>query len=401
MDKRTLGVLSAGFLTTLTAYAIRYGYGIILPEMLLTLAISKTEAGVIFASYFITYTLFAPVLGLLSDRYNARVFLSSFVATLGLGTLLMSYSSSTLNASLFFTIAGIGSSACWAPVMALIGRSVSDRRRGMALAFSDGSAYGIIFSGTAIPLIVVAYDWKMGWMSLGGLAFLVAVINLLLVRDPVNKSGIQKINVARHTQEPIRTIYSRLLRDTKFWLIAIAYMMVSFSILIPFTFLTTYAVHELSLPYKTAGMLITIIGVMGIAGKLSLGTLSDKVGRIRVMMLCSVLIAAGSLGMAYSQSLLTLMPFTIIFGIGYGAVWPIYAAAASDYFSKETSGSIIGLWSLYVGIGSIVSPVVAGRLGDSTGTLSWSFILGMASAAISLFLLIPIYMGLWRPTKRT
>ncbi|GAG60257.1 unnamed protein product, partial [marine sediment metagenome] len=66
----------------------------LLPEMLPSLGISKAEAGVIFASYFVAYTVFSPVLGLLADRYNVRVLLTLFAVILGAGAFLMTYSSS-------------------------------------------------------------------------------------------------------------------------------------------------------------------------------------------------------------------------------------------------------------------------------------------------------------------
>jgi len=374
------------------AYAIRYSYGVLLPEMLPSLAMSKTEAGVIYASYFIAYTVFSPVLGLLADRYDVRVLLTVFSAFLGGGAFLMAYSSSIVQASLFFALAGIGASACWAPVVTLAQRWASDKRRGMTLAFIDvGSSIGVIWSGTVVPLIAVAYSWRTGWMSLGGLAFLLVVINFFMVRNrPAGQTSNSYPGAGRLTDESVRATYSRLLRDTRFWLIGLAYLLTGFSIIIPFTFLSTYAVQELAFSYEAATRLITVIGITAIVGKLVLGPYSDKIGRIKVMMLCAILIAVGSLGMAYSRGwMLTLV--TAIFGLGYGTAWSMYAASASDYFSKELAGSIVGLWTVYLGIGSILAPVIAGWIADTTGTLAWSFILAMAAAVISLFLLLPVW----------
>lgn len=366
--------------------------------MLPSLGISKAEAGVIFASYFVAYTVFSPVLGLLADRYNVRVLLTLFAVILGAGAFLMTYSSSLVAASLFFALAGIGSSACWAPVIALAQRWVGTRRRGMVLAFIDvGSSLGIIVSSAAMPLLVAAYSWRMGWVSLGVLAFLLAAINFLLVRSyPVDKSSLGHPKLGQHTGEPLSVTYGRLLGDIRFWLIGLSYLFIGFSILIPFTFLSTYAVQELMLPYEVAVRLITVIGIGAVVGKMVLGPFSDTVGRIRVMMLCTVLIAVGSLGMAYNQGFLILILFTAIFGLGYGAIWSLYAASASDYFSKESAGSIVGLWTLYLGIGSIISPIIAGWIADTTGTLAWSFILAMAAAVIALLLLLPVWL-VWKP----
>jgi len=79
-----------------------------------------------------------------------------------------------------------------------------------------------------------------------------------------------------------------------------------------------------------------VIGIAAIVGKLVLGPVSDIIGRIKVMMLCAALVAAGCLGIAYSERLLTLILFIITFGLGYGAIWSMYAASASDFFSKES-----------------------------------------------------------------
>ncbi len=396
MDRR-LAVLTACFLTIFTSYAVRYGYGILLPEMLPSLDITKTEAGVIYASFFIAYTILSPILGLLGDRYNVRLLLTVFVGVLGAGTFLMAFSSTIVQASLFFILAGIGSAVCWAPTMALAQRWTSDKHRGKVLAFIDvGSALGIIGTSTVVPMIVIANDWRAGWMSLGVLGFAVAVLNFLAVRNhPGEQPALRQVKLKQHPGEPIGTIYMRLLRDGKFWLIGLAYLLTGFSIIIPFTFLSTYAVQELAFSYETATKLITVIGIGAIIGKTTLGPLSDKIGRIKVMMLCAVLIAGGSLGMAYGQRI-WLIVFTAVFSLGYGTAWSMYAAAASDYFSKESSGSIVGLWTVYLGIGSVISPIIAGWIADATGTLSWSFILAAVGGVISFLLLAPM----WRSAPR-
>ena len=102
MSKRAVAIIIAGFCTVFVAFSIRYSYGLLLPQMLSSLAISKTEAGIIFSSYFITYTILSPFLGLLGDRTDARTILTIFIALLGMGAYLMSFSSTVVQASFFF-----------------------------------------------------------------------------------------------------------------------------------------------------------------------------------------------------------------------------------------------------------------------------------------------------------
>ena len=388
---RRIFVLIACFCTIFTSYAVRYGYGILLPEMLPALSITKTEAGVIYGSFFIAYTILSPVLGHLGDRYNVRLLLTLFVSVFAAGTFLMAYSSSIVQASLFFILAGIGSAVCWAPTVALAQRWTSDKHRGKTLAFIDvGSALGIIGTSSVVPMVVTAYDWRVGWMSLGVLGFIVAILNFLAIREyKEEQPSIPQESFKKTKHKPISEIYMMLLSDKRFWLIGLAYLLTGFSIIIPFTFLSTYAVQELAMSYEASTRLITVIGIGAIIGKITLGPLSDKIGRIRVMTLCALLITGGSLGMAYSQGI-GLIVFISIFSLGYGIAWSMYAASASDYFSKDFSGSIVGLWTVYLGIGSIISPIIAGWMADVTGTLSWSFILSAIGGGVSFLLLLPL-----------
>lgn len=392
MNGRAIAVITAGFLTVFTAFAVRYSYGLLLPEMLPSLAISKTEAGVVYSSYFITYTLFSPLLGLLADRYSIRIILTFFVTLLGIGTFLMSYSSSVLNASLFFALAGLGHSACWVPVVALIQRWVSHRRRGMALAVTDlGSGSGIAVLSLSMPLIVADFGWRAGWTGLGLLSFGVSVINFILVRDhPDEETPTLPQNPGRQTGESIGVTYKRLFSNVKFWLIGLSYLLVGFTVIIPYTFLTSYATEELDFAYGAATGLISAIAIAGIVGKIILGPLSDSIGRVKVMMLCGAIMAVGCLGLTYLKEFYSLYVCAATFGLGYGAVWAVYAASATDLFPKKVAGSVVGLWTFYLGIGSGTAPIISGWVIDTTGSYSWAFILAVASAVISSLLLLPI-----------
>jgi MFS family permease len=68
----------------------------------------------------------------------------------------------------------------------------------------------------------------------------------------------------------------------------------------------------------------------------------------------------------------------------------MYAACASDFFSKQAAGKIIGLWTVYLGAGTMLSPIIAGWIADTTGTFMWSFLIAMSGGIASLLLLLPM-----------
>ncbi len=390
MSKRALAVFIACFFTVLAHYSIRYSYGTLLPEMLPALDITKAQAGVIYSSYFITYMIFSPIMGSLSDKYDMRLIISIFVTIMGAGAFLMQFPTELWQACLYFAITGIGCAACWAPIMALNQRWTSDKKRGLSLALVDaGSTIGVMTAGAVIPMLVAESDWRFGWQVLGIFGMGLGVVNYVLIRDRPAASSATAIIQKGGRKKHAGVTYRQLLSDRRFWLIGIAYLLVGVSIQIPFTFLSTYAVQELGLSYETAARLITLIGAAGLVGKLTLGPLSDKIGRISIMALCSTLITVGCLGIAFSHGWM-LFPLTCIFGIGYGACWSMYAACAADFFSKQSSGAIIGLWTVYLGIGLTISPVVAGWTADITGTLHWAFIISGIGGLGSVVLLLPL-----------
>ncbi len=388
MNRNTGTIITAGFFTIFISYTVRYSYGLLLPFMLPSLGISNAQAGAIYSSYFIAYTLFSPVLGFITDRYAVRYMLTFFIALLGLGSFLMSCAGSLISACIFFAIAGIGQSAGWVPVVTVVQRWVDPGKRGTAVATVDtGSGIGVIIAGLVLPLIVSGLDWRWGWRSLGIMGFLVAGLNYLFIKNP------PKIHDAQNgspSSIPFLQVIRELIKIPAFWFIGLSYMMICSCIIIPFTFLPSYATRTLEIPYAKSALLITILAVSGIAGKLTLGPFSDRIGRLRIMLLCAALTTIGPLCMAFSDTYSALTASTVVFGFGYGSLWPVYAAASHDFFPEKYSGSVIGLWTLLLGAGSIISPIAAGWAVDITGHYTLTFGLAASAAVTAGLLLIPV-----------
>lgn len=382
-------VLLVCFFAIFAGFSVRYSYGLLLPQMLPALSISKAEAGLIFSSFFIAYTAFSPIVGVLADEISIRKVLVTFLILLGCGSTLMAFASSLKLAILFFGLAGIGASSCWSPVVPLAQRWIGDARKGMVFAvITSGGAFGTMVSSLVMPILVENYSWRSGWVFLGALAFALAFACAIVPIDRPDM-GIGVKSKKGHIFS-IRDAFIGRFRDPKFWLIGGSYMLVVFAVLIPFTFLVTYAVQEFGHPYKDAARLISVIAIASIIGRFLLSSLSDYLGRIKVLIFSCILIVFGILGMIYQQSYDQLRLFAFIFGCGHGSLWPLYATCASDYFPKDYTGSILGAWTLLGGICSIACPVIVGYLVDYTETFAWSFILGAVVAGTSIILLFPL-----------
>ena len=395
MHKRAYAIIIAGFFTVSIAYSIRYSYGMLLPEMLPDWGISKTQAGTIFAAYFVMYTIGTPVLGALSDLFNYRLLITVFTAVMAIGALLMAFTANFMQACLVFPIAGLGNAACFAPVAALVQKWVPDNRRGTALSFvMMGVGLTVFVWGLLLPVVVSNLDWRAAWVGMGLFGLCVAALNLILVRNPVKAGPPSGTADVRH--EPFWTAYRALFKNKTFWIIGSAYLLVGFNVLVPFAFLPVYARESLHLTYAVSTRFVAIIAIFSVAGQLILGPLSDGVGRVNVMMICGIVMGMACLGMMVSGGPWMLYVSTGVYGLGYGAVWPVYAAAASDFFSKRNTGSVVGLWTVFLGIGSIISPVVCGWTIDIAGNYTWTLLMGIFSGLFSAFILFAIHKPKWR-----
>ena len=383
-------VLGTSFVTLFINYSIRIGaYSVLLPKMIQDLQINMAQAGMIRAGYFLTYILFSPLTGWLLDRIGGRLVISSFCLFLGIGTLLMGRASSLSTAIFYHAIVGIGAAAVWTPVTALIQKWFGTTRRGLALGIlSPSYALGFGLMGVVLPAVVRDYSWRMGWYLLGASGLVLIAINFLLLRDSPEKLGLlpwgensKPIPFLPPSELPFT--YRDILKDRKFWLIGASYLFISLGVYIVSDFIVTYGVVELKIPYPVASTFISVMALASIVGGFTFMALSDFIGRARSLVILQSLLATAILLVIFSKGNISLLTVGIgWFGFIYGPIWPMYAACARDYFPKQVSGTVIGLLTLFYGVGAMVGPMIGGHLTDLMGTFKWSFGLG---AFASLF----------------
>jgi len=365
-----------------------------MPEMIRSLGITKAKAGAIASSFYLAYTIFAPLVGFLADRVSTRRLIVSFCIIQGAGTLLMSTPTTLWQACLFFGLVGVGSSAMWAPLIALVQRWFGLRRRGAVLGIlSISYAIGYGLMGLLLPLIVQQYSWRACWFALSLLSFALVPVNGLWLRTKPQDLGLAPWGEEPSQQEagplplpPKRFPYRDLLRLRNLWMGGIAYFFSGFTAYVVNMFIVTYANLELRFSFAQSAGLASIIAFSGIPGGLLILALSDYWGRKKCLLLINLsytavialLIWAGN-----SWSALTVA--VCLYGVLYGATWPMYAAAGADFFPPGTTGSVLGFWTIFFGISLIVAPAVGGYVADVAGTFTWSFVMAGGTGVAATF----------------
>lgn len=101
------------------------------------------------------------------------------------------------------------------------------------------------------------------------------------------------------------------------------------------------------------------------------GKLADLFGRKPIFMFGLIIFLIGSLLAGYSQSMLMLIIFRLIQGLGAGAVQPIAMTIVGDLYSIEERGKIQGYLSSVWGISAVIGPALGGFF---VQYLNWSWV---------------------------
>ncbi|WP_026692353.1 MFS transporter [Peribacillus kribbensis] len=127
------------------------------------------------------------------------------------------------------------------------------------------------------------------------------------------------------------------------------------------------------------------------------GRLSDMFGRKRVFASGILLFLVGSLLCGLSQTMVQLVIFRAIQGIGAGFMMPFPAIIAGDLFSVEKRGKIQALFTGMWGLSAILAPLL-GAFFVEYMTWRWIFFINLPICLISFFTLLP-YKEKYEPKK--
>jgi EmrB/QacA subfamily drug resistance transporter len=113
------------------------------------------------------------------------------------------------------------------------------------------------------------------------------------------------------------------------------------------------------------------------------GKLSDAYGRKRFFMVGMVVFVIGSALCGQSRSMLELIAFRALQGLGAGAILPIAQAVLGDIFPPAQRARWAGVLMSVFGFATIVGPLLGGWITDSVGW-RWTFYVNLPVGVIAL-----------------
>ncbi|MDR1680495.1 MAG: phosphoglycerate transporter protein PgtP [Prevotellaceae bacterium] len=398
-------------------YLVRKNFSLAMPY-LLEMGFSKADLGLAFSFNATAYGLSKFLMGGISDRSNARLFLPlglllSAAATIVAGTAIGQYNI-TVMAVFQFLIGWFGGMG-WPPCGRVMTHWFSVKERGtkMAvwnLAHNVGGGllgqvikWGLLF---AASLGVSSMAWQFGIFYFpAAIAIVIALIALLLIRDNPQSKGLPGIedykqdyppNYSTDSERVLTTkeiFFKYVLTNRTLWLVAVANA---------FVYCVRYGVQDWTPTYfaevkhyspETIANAYSYYEWAAIPGTLLCGYVSDKLfkgRRAATTILFMVLVAAAIVVYWLSPfgRAVDMVAFAAIGFFIYGPVMLIgvHALDLSPKNAAGTSAGLTGFFGYFIGT-SLLANIVMGQVIEHCGwAYSFQLLIGCCAIAIVLML---------------
>jgi MFS family permease len=391
-------VVVAAFSVLFIAYGIQFSFGIFMHYISADTGWDRGSLSLPYSLYVFVYSALGFGSGRLTDRYGPRRVITIGGCLLGAGVMLIGNAHAPWQ--LYFAlglIASCGMSATFVPCNSTVVRWFTIRR-GLALSItSSGASFGMFVFPPIATALITACGWRRAYAILGLLGLIaITLCAQFIVRDPeqmgLSPDGDQprthhaSASYTDQTRGADWTLASAQ-HTVAFWLLTAIFTLTWLVVFVPMVHIVPFAI-DLGIPQFPAAMTISAIGLAGFVGRLAIGPISDRVGRLGSLGVSLLLQALSFGGFALSQQLFPLYLSAALFGLSYGGITALFPALVGDFFGRIAIGAIVGFVFAVAGAPAAFGPLLAGYLFDFSGSYRSAFEL---SATLNLLALSLVF----------
>ena len=312
--------------------------------------------------------------GWYSDKVGKRkpfVFFGYFISVLF--RFLISLSTSWQYILGFVSLERIGK-ARDAPRDAIIAQSTKQRGRGFGIQQMLDTAGAI-----AGAIIVLFLFWKFGLefktiILIAASVSFFSLVPLFFVKEPKNHT----------TKKSIFKGISSLNKKLKYFIFVMGvFTLVNFGL---YMFLLLMA-REITGSIVAAIALGVLFNFIWALFSIPFGSLSDKFGRKKILMIGYVLFFLVTLGFIYLVNVFSLVLLFVLYGLVWAVINTVPKAYVAD-LSDSMKGTALGFYQFIIGIVSIAGGIIAGLLWDISYRTMFTYMSVVAILSIVLLMFI-------------
>jgi MFS family permease len=325
-------------------------------------------------------------MGHFADRMPIRRVVLCGALAPGIAFLLLSTLHSTRELYLYHALLGLlGLGAIMAPLNSLAALWMP-RRPGLAIGVvSAGGAFGQGVMPFLARHLVLMFDWRAAYLTLGVLSLAVMVPLALWIRNPPRPMT----GAVPAPAQPGRRVGA-----SPSWLLGWLCVAVLFCCVC----MATPIVHVAALGSdlglggrESAGLLATMM-VCGMAGRLAFGRLADRVGNLQSYIVASAGQTALAVLFPLMQTRAELYLLSAAFGLVFSGAMTAFILCAREYSPPQRTGLSIGIVMFFAWFGMAVGGWQGGLFFDLCGSYGPSFANASLGGVANLLVLGLLYV---------
>ena len=325
--------------------------------------------------------------GILIDKIGPKKVSIMGCCLFGGGILLASFLPASASIWLFYLtyclIAGLGSGFAYGAAISCLQKWLP-HRRGLASGLAV-SAFGfstVIFSPVSSALLGVM-TLPATLRTLAIVFLIVGLVACMFISLP-DESYLKGLNLPAAATAARNLTLGQAIKTAPFWLLFLSIFFINgtWNMLTP---LINGLGLERGLSASMAVLTVSLTGLTNAIGRLSMATISDKIGRGNALYILGVLMAVCALCLIFAPGYFY-MVVVLVTAFAYGGPSAINPAFSTDFFGPKYSGSNYGVIMLALGFSSVFFNAISNSMYAATGAYTLTFIMGAVTAVISIVL---------------
>jgi len=340
--------------------------------------------GTLFAAYVFGYAIFQAIVGLVGDRFNARLLL---LTGLGLSTLFSVAFAGTRNydlALVFRFLLGATGALLYTPAMKLGITLFPREERGRVMGIlQSGAGLGAVGALILVPVGVAHFGMTGGLFTLPVFTLAILVVAVIMLPDVPPQERTLRVAGA-HTGIDWRPDFWQLLA------ISFTGMLATYGLL---TWLPTYLTETFGYSTVRAGTFTSAANIALLVAAPLVGMLADLPhGRTLVVLGGSALAFVCYVAIVPKEPIAVVFVITILVGVSLAATTAPLMLFAGERFETGETARVVALMATVAQIGATLAGVVFGLVLAHSDRFQLIWIVCAGLSLIRLILLIPFFL---------
>lgn len=384
-------VLLAGLCVNLTIGVV-YSWSVIKKALVSDWGWTNSDASLPYTVAIVAWAFCNYFAGTLQDKIGPRKVVTIGAVLTGLGLVLSSFIQSVpLLVVSYGILTGSGIGFAYASVTPPALKWFHPSKKGMVTGIVvSGMGLASLYIAPITTKLLLSYGISKTFLVLGIFILIVSTLVAQLINNPpagytppvpanASKTIVKKVAVKDYP-------WKEMIKTKQFYFFWLMFAFASSAGLMIIGNIATIAKSQALM--ENGFFLVGLLAIFNAAGRLGAGILSDKIGRVRTMMIVFVIQGVNMLLFSGYSTPFAISIGTALAGIGYGSLLSLFPSVVADYYGVKNFGGNYGVLYTAWGIAGTIGPIIAGIVVDKTGTYDLAYLISAGLLAVSLLLAI-------------